>query len=183
MSVIDELPLKMMYGQGGPIVVERLMIPLAIGAGFRPKPGPDERGCIYDAQTKQLLEWGGSYWRKTYSFEPVETLAFPMVEPRFAASPRADAPVTCLPGSWAGYPAPDISFQWYVDGALTIVSSAQFGKNADELAILKQGREIKCVVQARQVLTVLASGSNSNYVAESSGQASGLILKTSQGRA
>lgn len=151
MSGVGEAALDQLTGgnRGGPPPD----FPFCRFPGDRPKLATTDKGLIYDAATSQILIWNANRWEKE-SGAPVESLTFPQIEPRFAGVPRMGVGVTCLPGTWAGYPAPVLSFKWFVDGApYPGASAAQFGRNADELAFLYQGREIRCVVSARQMLT------------------------------
>ncbi|MEH3145207.1 MAG: hypothetical protein PGN34_07620 [Methylobacterium frigidaeris] len=114
---------------------------------------PADEGLIYDVRTGQLLEWLGSSWVRAGTETRVETLAFAQVPPRFDGVPRMGRPITCLPGTWAGFPVPALTFGWIIDGEGWLTNTtAQFGRSAEELAFLKQGREIRCTVLAKQTL-------------------------------
>jgi hypothetical protein len=172
MSGVGELALDALYygsiGQG-------LTIPFARGPSDRPKLAPNDKGLIYDVLTKQLLEWGGTRWQVPYTGTPVETLAFPQVYPSLSDVPRVGAPVTCLPGTWAGYPAPTFSYLWTIDGGPIVGGGDQFGRNAEELALLQQGKKIRCVVTARQHFTSLPPAYVPDSFVKEDTQASGYI--------
>jgi hypothetical protein len=150
MSGVGEAALDTdLYGNvtGGP----PLFIQYCGSVHSRPKLNPLDQGLIYDREMTQVLRWNVSRWERRDG-TPVRTLPFPQIEPKFADVPRMGVGVTCIPGAWAGFPAPTFDFTWFVDGVLYNgfrgANPLQFGGNADELAFLKEGREIQCRVGA-----------------------------------
>lgn len=132
-------------------------VPFVTDPPLRPKLDPSDTGLIYDLTTSSLLEWAGAWWVEPGKTDPVETLAFPQVLPRLDGAPRAGQPIACHPGTWAGSPAPSIEFTWSIEGEelnpALANSTSRFGRNADELAAMQSGREIRCLVRATQTLT------------------------------
>ncbi|TXN40445.1 hypothetical protein FV232_06930 [Methylobacterium sp. WL30] len=142
-----------------------LSIPFCPSEEARPKLGATDKGLIYDLVEGQLLQWSADHWI-TQEQNSVTTWPFIQSDPRFADVPRMGSKVTCLPGTYAGFPVPKLSYKWFVDGEQYHGGSvvAQFGMNADELAFMKQGRQIECEVTAEQVPYVLRGDALLNRV-------------------
>lgn len=146
-----------------------LTVPFITMPAYRPEIDPAGTGLIYDMTVGSLLEWAGAWWVKPGTTDPIETVTFLQVPPRFDGVPRAGQPIICIPGTWAGSPAPSIQITWFVEGEEPSKfwgnTTSQFGRNAEELAAMQAGRKIRCSFGARQTL---ASGAGIYRSAEAS---------------